>query len=217
VVSVTAPRTHPLDGPLVLALLGLLIPIFWWSALAPYDRLTWWLEVAPVLMGLVALGATYRGFPLTRLAYVLVFLHMVILLVGGHYTYARVPPFDWLRDAFDLSRNHYDRLGHLAQGFVPAIIAREILLRRGVLARPGWVGFLVVCVCLAISACYEFIEWWAALLTGAGATEFLATQGDVWDTQTDMFLAMIGALLALVLLARWHDREMARLVRAGHR
>lgn len=182
------------------------------SGIAPYDRGTWLLEIAPILVAVPILLATEKRFPLTALAYRLIFLHALILMLGGHYTYARVPLGFWVQELLDLSRNHYDRLGHLAQGFVPAIIARELLLRTSPL-RPGkWLFFLVTCTCLAISACYEFIEWWAALLGGAAATDFLGTQGDPWDTQWDMFLAVIGALTAQVILGRRHDRELRTLV-----
>jgi len=179
------------------------------SGIRPHDRLTWLLEVAPVLIGAAILVPTYRAFPLTPLVYRLLFVHALILMLGGHYTYAEVPLGFWVRDAFGLARNHYDRLGHLAQGFVPAILAREILLRRSPLRRGGWLFFLVTCVCLAVSACYEFIEWWAAALTGDTATAFLGTQGDPWDTQWDMFLALIGAVLSQLTLARYHDRQLA--------
>lgn len=182
-----------------------------WSAIAPRDRLTWWLEVAPVLIALPLLWRTYPAFPLSRLAYGLILLHAVVLMVGGHYTYAEMPWFNWLRDALHLARNHYDRLGHFVQGFVPAIMAREILLRTSPLRRGKWLFFLVCCVCLSISACYEFIEWWVALSSGSEAVAFLATQGDVWDTQWDMLLALIGAISAQLLLARVHDRSLARL------
>lgn len=182
------------------------------SGIAPYDRGTWLLEIAPILIAVPVLFITSKRFPLTALAYRLIFLHALILMLGGHYTYARVPLGFWVQDLLDLSRNHYDRLGHLAQGFVPAIIARELLLRTSPV-RPGkWLFFLVTCVCLAISACYEFIEWWAALLGGAAATDFLGTQGDPWDTQWDMFLAFVGALTAQVILGRRHDRELRVLV-----
>ena len=181
------------------------------SGIGPYERGTWWLEVAPVLIGVPLLLATGRRFPLTPLLYRLLFVHALILILGGHYTYARVPLGFWVQDLLDLSRNHYDRLGHLAQGFVPAILAREVLLRTSPL-RPGrWLFVLVTSVCLAFSAFYELIEWWAALLGGAGAESFLGTQGDVWDTQWDMFLALIGALSALLLLGRLHDRQLERL------
>ncbi len=182
-----------------------------WSAIQPLDRLTWLLEVLPALIAFAVLAATHAAFPLTPLAYWLILAHAVILMIGGHYTYAQVPLFNWLRDALDLSRNHYDRLGHLAQGFVPAVVAREILLRRSPLMRGRWLFFIVVCICLAISAVYEFIEWWVALAIGLDAEAFLGLQGDVWDTQTDMFLAMIGAIAALLSLGRRHDRQLRQL------
>jgi len=183
-----------------------------WSGYLPKDRFTWFLEVAPVLIALPLLLATYRPFPLTPLAYTLLALHGLILMIGGHYTYAEMPLFNWLRDAFELSRNHYDRLGHLAQGFVPAIVAREILLRRSPLQVGKWLFFLVTCVCLAISAGYELIEWRVAVSSGDEAVAFLATQGDVWDTQWDMFFALLGALSSQLLLSRWHDRQLATLL-----
>ena len=181
------------------------------SGMAPYDYATWLMEVTPILLAVPVLIATARRFPLTPLAYRLIFLHALILMVGGHYTYARVPVGFWIQDLFELSRNHYDRLGHLAQGFVPAIIARELVLRTSPLKPGKWLFFLVTSVCLAISACYEFVEWWAALLGGEAANDFLGTQGDVWDTQWDMFLAFVGAMLAQLLLARCHDLELRKL------
>ncbi len=203
-------NTRPVPTYLWLLLASLAATLLW-SGIGPKERGTWWLEVAPVLVGVPILIATYRRFPLTPLAYVLVWLHAIILMVGGHYTYAEVPLFDWIRDTFGLARNHYDRVGHLAQGFVPAILAREILLRTSPL-RPGkWLFFLVCCVCLAISALYELVEWWAALLTSPETgTAFLGTQGDVWDTQWDMFLALLGSILAQIGLAPTHDAQMAR-------
>jgi putative membrane protein len=164
-----------------------------------------------VLLAAPILAATFRRFPLTRLAYVLIALHAVVLMVGGHYTYAEVPLGFWVRDALHLARNHYDRLGHFMQGFVPAILVREVLLRKTPLRRGGWLFFLTTSVCLAISAVYEFIEWWSAVLGGGAADAFLGTQGDVWDTQWDMFLCLVGALTAQIVLARLHDRELARL------
>ncbi len=181
------------------------------SGIAPYDRATWWLEVAPVLIAAPLLIATARRFPLTPLLYTLIALHALILIVGGHYTYARVPLGFWMQEAFGFARNHYDRIGHFAQGFAPAILARELLLRLTPLRRGGWLVTLVTACCLAFSALYELLEWWTAILASDGATEFLATQGDPWDTQWDMFLALIGALTAQLLLARWHDRQLARL------
>jgi len=179
-----------------------------WSAWNPHDYPTWWLEVLPALVALLVLFATRKRFPLTPLAYWLILFHAVVLMVGGHYTYAEVPIGDWVRELSGGERNNYDKLGHFVQGFVPAIIARELLLRLRVISRRGWLSFLVICICLAISAFYELIEWWVALLSGKGAEAFLGTQGYVWDTQSDMFLALIGASLALLLLSRLHDRQL---------
>jgi putative membrane protein len=195
----------------VAVLLAATLAVLLWSGIAPYERGTWWMEVFPVLVGLPTLVVTYRRAPLSRLLYRLLFLHAVILMVGGHYTYARVPAGFWVQDLWSLARNPYDRLGHFAQGFVPAILAREVLLRASPVGRTKWLPFLVVCVCLAVSACYELIEWWAALLLGGAAESFLGTQGDVWDTQWDMFMALVGAIAALTLLAKVHDRSLADL------
>ncbi len=184
-----------------------------WSGIEPRERMVWWLEVAPVLIVVPLLVATAVRFPLTPLLYALIGVHAAILMLGGHYTYAQVPLGSWVQDLFQLSRNHYDRLGHFAQGFVPAIAAREMLLRTSPLAGSHWLPVLVVAMCLAISACYEFLEWWIALIAGVAADDFLATQGDVWDTQWDMFLAMTGAVVALITLSRAHDRALARLLR----
>jgi putative membrane protein len=183
------------------------------TGIAPHERATWSLEVAPVIVALPILFWTRKRFPLTSLAYGLIAAHAVILMVGGHYTYAQVPFGFWLQQVLDFSRNPYDRIGHFAQGFVPAIVAREILLRCTPLKSGGWLSFIVVAICLAISACYEFIEWWTALIAGEGATAFLGTQGDVWDTQWDMFMALIGATTSVLLLSRVHDRMLARLER----
>ncbi len=182
-----------------------------WSAVRPKDYLTWLLEVSPALIGIVILGATRRRFPLTTLAYALVLAHSVILMVGGHYTYAEVPLGEWLREAFDLERNNYDKLGHFAQGFAPAILARELFLRLQVVRGRGWLALLVACVCLAISAFYELIEWWVALLSEQAAESFLGTQGYAWDTQSDIAWALAGALLALLTCGRLHDRQLVRL------
>jgi putative membrane protein len=165
----------------------------------------------PFLVALPILIATYRRFPLTPLAYGLIFVHASILMIGGHYTYAEVPLGFWMRDTFGFARNHYDRIGHFAQGFVPAILAREVLIRRGVVRSRGWLFFLVTCVCLAISACYEFVEWGTAVASGSAADAFLGTQGDPWDTQWDMFFALIGAITAQVTVARLHDRQIAAI------
>jgi putative membrane protein len=193
-------------------LVGLTLLALAASGIQPYDRLTWVLETFPVMLGLPLAIATHRRFPLTPLVYRLLFVHGLILMLGGHYTYARVPAGFWLQEALDLARNHYDRLGHLAQGFVPALLAREILVRATPLRPGGWLFFLTTSVVLAISASYEFIEWGVALVMGMDADAFLATQGDVWDTQWDMFLALLGALAAQILLVRLHDRQLARLI-----
>lgn len=199
----------PRREPFVLLLLALFALVV--SGIGPKDRATWILEVAPVLIGAPILVATARRFPLTPLLYRLLFFHALVLVLGGHYTYAEVPLGEWAKEAFGFARNHYDRLGHVTQGFVPAILAREILLRRSPL-RPGvWLRLSVTSVCLAFSALYELIEWATALLSGEGATAFLGTQGDIWDTQWDMYLALCGALLAQALLSRLHDRQLARL------
>jgi len=182
-----------------------------WSAWNPHDYPTWWLEVVPALVALAALAATRSFFPLTPLAYWLILAHSVILMIGGHYTYAEVPLGEWVRELTDGTRNNYDKLGHLAQGFIPAIVIREVLVRNRVVARKGWLSLFVVSLCLAISALYELIEWWVALLSGEAAEAFLGTQGYVWDTQSDMFWALSGAVLALVLLSRFHDRQIARI------
>jgi putative membrane protein len=189
-------------------LLAAVAVVFVWSGWAPKDRLTWVLEVFPAVVAIPLLVATRRRFPFTALAYSLIAVHAVILMVGGRYTYAEVPLFNWIRDAFHLARNHYDRLGHLAQGFVPAIVAREVLIRKDVVRRRGWLFFLVTCVCLAISAVYELIEWSAAATSGSAADAFLGTQGDPWDTQKDMLCAGIGAVAAQLTLPRFHDRQI---------
>ncbi len=181
------------------------------SGIGPKDRATWWMEVAPVLIAVPILWATRRRFPLSPLLYGLIAVHAIVLCVGGHWTYAEVPLGFWFRDALGLARNHYDRLGHLMQGFVPALVARELLLRTSPLRPGGWLFTLVTAVALAISAIYEFIEWGAALLLGQGADAFLGMQGDPWDTQWDMFMAFLGAMLAQALVARLQDRQVARL------
>lgn len=189
-------------------LLALVGGVLLWSAIAPNDRMTWLMEVTWVLAAIPLLVVTRRRFPLTRLLYWLLAIHAVILIYGGQYTYAETPLGDWARDAFGLARNHYDRLGHFAQGFVPAILARELLLRLTPLRPGGWLFYLVCAACLSFSAFFEFIEWWAALVMGGDADAYLATQGDVWDTQWDMFLALCGSVIAQLLLARVHDRQL---------
>lgn len=195
-----------------LSSLFIFVAVFFiWSAIHPHDYFTWFLEVFPVLIAMPLLAVTRNKFPLTKLVYGLIAVHVVILLVGGHYTYAEMPLFSWLRDYYGWDRNYYDRLGHVAQGFVPAMIAREILLRTSPLKPGKWLFFIVVCVCLAMSAFYEFIEWWVALASGSDAVAFLATQGDVWDTQWDMFLAFSGAIFAQLLLTKVHMRQMRQM------
>ena len=191
----------------------LLVPFFAvlaWSGTSPHDRFTWFLEVAPALIGLAILTATWNRFRFTTLVYTLICLHCIILMIGGKYTYAEVPAFNWLRDTFGLARNYYDRVGHFAQGFVPAIVAREVLVRLQVVRGRGWLNGIVLAICLAFSAFYEFVEWWAAVATGDRADAFLGTQGDQWDTQWDMFMCTIGATLALLLLSGLHDRALAK-------
>jgi putative membrane protein len=200
-----APRSH-------LVLLALFLIVLVWSGIGPHDRFTWYLEVAPAVVGGIVLIAVYNQFRFTTLSYGLICLHAIVLCVGGHYTYAEMPLFNWLRDTFELSRNHYDRLGHFVQGFVPAIIAREVLLRTSPLRQGKWLAFLVICVCLSISAFYELIEWWVAVATGTAAEAFLGTQGDVWDSQWDMSLALAGAVVSLFLLSRRHDRALQKLI-----
>ena len=181
------------------------------SGVAPYERGTWVLEVAPAIIAAPVMLLTRKRFPLTTLLYVLVALHMAVLIGGGAYTYARVPLGFWMQDVMHLTRNPYDKIGHFMQGLVPAMVTREILLRRGYLTSRGMAAFLSGCVAMAISAFYELIEWWTALALGGGATDFLGTQGDPWDTQSDMFFALIGATVGVVLLRRWHDRQMAKI------
>jgi putative membrane protein len=202
-------KSDRLLSVLLAGVLGVLV----WSGWSPKDRLTWVLEVFPVVVVVPLLLATRRRFPLTTLVYSLIAVHATILMIGGRYTYAEVPLFNWIRDLFHLARNHYDRLGHFAQGFVPAIVAREILLRKTALRRGGWMFFLVTCVCLAISAFYELVEWSAAVTTGTAADAFLGTQGDPWDTQKDMLLAGIGAIVSQLTLASTHDRQLDSLAR----
>lgn len=196
-----------------IAWVGIFLAALIWSGIAPKDFYIWFLEVLPALIGAGVLVATRRRFPLTPLVYILILIHSLILMQGGHYTYAEEPFFNGLKEMFGWSRNNYDKLGHFAQGFVPAMVAREILLRKAVVRGRGWLHFLVVCVCLAISAFYELIEWWVAVLSSTGADAFLATQGYVWDTQSDMGFALLGAMLALVLLAGIHDSQLTELRR----
>jgi putative membrane protein len=200
--------------PLLLLIVGAVL--LGLSGIGPHDRTTWWLEVAPILIAVPILVATARRFPLTPLAYRLIFVHALVLMLGAHYTYAEVPVGFWMQRALGLARNHYDRIGHFVQGLVPAIVAREVLIRCSPVKAGRWLTFLVLSVCLAISALYELVEWWAALIGGEGADAFLGTQGDQWDTQWDMFLALLGAATALLLLSRLHDRQIARNEETSH-
>ena len=205
--------TPSLRSPGALAWGAVFLAVLAWSAIGPKDRLTWWLEVAPALGFFVVLAATRARFPLTPLLYVRLLGHSIVLIVGGHYTYAEVPLGEWVREWTDGTRNNYDKLGHFAQGFVPAMIARELFLRLGVVNGAGWRAFLIVAFCLGFSAFYELIEWWVALLSNEAAEAFLGTQGYAWDTQSDMAWAGFGAMLALATLGRWHDRQLAALSR----
>jgi putative membrane protein len=193
-----------------LVLLGSMVVLLVWSGIHPHDRFTWWLEVAPIFIGVPALVWLYPKLRLTPLTYTLLWLHCLILMLGGHYTYAQVPLGFWMERWFGFARNHYDRIGHFAQGFIPAMLAREIFIRRSPLAGSRWLPFMVICLCLAFSAFYELIEFWTALATGGAATDFLGTQGDPWDTQWDMMLALIGAIVSLLLLSQVQDRQLAR-------
>jgi putative membrane protein len=200
-----------LKQPATLAILGAAVGVvFMWSAIRPHDYFTWFLEVLPAVAGAAVLALTYKRFPFTTLVYVLIAAHAVILMVGGHYTYAQVPPFNWIRDTLGMMRNEYDRVGHFAQGFVPAMIAREVLLRRVGIERRGWLFTLVTAVCLAISALYEIFEWCVSAATGTAADAFLGMQGDPFDTQKGMATCLIGAVVAQLLLSRWHDAQLRR-------
>ena len=194
--------------PLLAMLTTTVAVVLVWSGIQPHDYFTWFLEVAPALIAFPILAFTRHRFPLTRTLYVLIAVHMVILMIGGHYTYAKVPPFDWLRDTFQLSRNHYDKVGHFAQGFIPVLVAREILLKTTRLEGGKMLTFLAMSVVLAMSAVYELVEWAAAFSTGEAANDFLGTQGDVWDTQKDMATCLVGSVVALILFSRRQDREL---------
>lgn len=191
--------------------LAIFFAVLIWSGISPKDQLTWFLEVAPAVIGLIVLVLTYKRFPLTALLYILILIHCVILMVGGHYTYAEVPLFDYFKEWFGFARNNYDKVGHFVQGFVPALIAREIIIRKNIIVKPFWQFFFIVCFCLAFSAFYELIEWWAAIAVGEDAEAFLGTQGYVWDTQSDMGLALLGAIVGLLTLSRFHDKQLIRL------
>lgn len=190
------------------------LSVLTWSAIEPADQLTWWMEVIPAIVGFIVLIMTRKRFPLTELVYFLILIHAIILMVGGHYTYAEVPLGDWLRDLVGGDRNNYDKLGHLAQGFIPVMIAREIMIRNKVVVVKGWLTFLLLSVVLAFSAFYELIEWWAALVSSEAAESFLGTQGYVWDTQSDMLWALCGAIVALLSLSKLHDQQINALTRS---
>jgi len=185
-----------------------------WSGINPKDYLTWALETAPAIIGLIILVATRRRFQLTQLTYCLILIHSIILMIGGHYTYAQEPVFNWLKEVLAWDRNNYDKLGHFAQGFVPAIIAREVIIRNQVVNSRRWLNFFVICICLAISAFYELIEWWVALVSEQATESFLGTQGYIWDTQSDMAFALLGAIFGLVSLSRLHDKQLSGLHKA---
>ena len=186
----------------------ILAGVFIWSAIEPRDRATWFLEVFPVIIGAIVLALTYRTFRLTPLLYVLILLHAIVLLVGGHYTYAEVPLFNDLKSLFGSERNNYDKIGHVMQGFVPAMIARELIIRLDIISKKQWRNFFIVCFVLALSAFYELLEWWVALVSEQAAEAFLGTQGYEWDTQSDMGYALIGAIAALALLSKLHDKQL---------
>ncbi|ULC59612.1 DUF2238 domain-containing protein [Flaviramulus sp. BrNp1-15] len=193
---------------LIYSLLILIILLFIWSAIKPFEYFTWFLEVSPAIIGILVLVFTFKKLRFTNLIYILIFVHCAILIVGGHYTYAEVPLFDWIQDVLNQQRNNYDKLGHFAQGFVPAMIARELLIRKEVINSDKWLNFIVVCIALAISATYEFIEWGVSLTTGEGGDSFLGTQGYIWDTQSDMLFAAIGSIVALILLSKVHNKQL---------
>ena len=182
-----------------------------WSGIKPHDYFTWFLEVVPALIGIIILFKTEKSFPLTRLVYILILVHSIILMIGGHYTYAEVPFFNTLKEMFDLSRNNYDKLGHFAQGFVPSMIAREILIQKKLINSKAWENYIIIAICLSFSAFYELIEWLVAISSGESADDFLGTQGDIWDTQTDMALALFGAIIALVSLSKMHNKQLDTL------
>ena len=196
---------------LIFWLLGGFFAVMLWSIIHPHDLFTWFLEATPALLALLILSLTYKRFRLSNLAYVLIWMHSIVLLIGAHYTYAEVPLFNWIRDTFHTQRNSYDGIGHFAQGFFPAIIAREILIRKTPLKRGFWLSFLTVCVVFAFSAFYELIEWWVSLATGSKGDAFLGSQGDIWDTQKDMLLCLIGSIVSLIFLSRTHDRSLQKL------
>ena len=186
--------------------------VFIWSALNPKDYFTWFLEVTPAFIALLVLVFTYNKFRFTSLVYTLILIHCIILMVGGHYTYAQVPAFDFIKEFFNQDRNNYDKLGHIAQGFIPAMIAREIIIRKNIISIEAWRNFFIVCFCLGFSAFYELIEWWVAILSNDSADDFLGTQGYIWDTQSDMAWALFGSILALLLLCKYHNKQLQNII-----
>ena len=185
--------------------------VFIWSAINPKDLFTWFLEVFPAMIAFVVLAITYKKFRLTPLVYTLILIHCIILMIGGHYTCAQVPAFDFIKEILDQERNDYDKLGHLAQGFIPAMIAREIIIRKNIISIEAWRNFFIVCFCLAFSAFYELIEWWIAVLSNEASNDFLGTQGYIWDTQSDMAWALLGAIIALIFLRKYHDEQLKKI------
>ena len=192
--------------------LFLYFSVFFWSAINPKDYFTWFLEVFPAIIALMVLIFTYRKFKLTTFIYSLILIHCVILMIGGHYTYAQVPAFDFIKEFFHQDRNNYDKLGHFAQGFIPAMIVREILIRKEIINSESWRNFFIICFCLAFSAFYELVEWWVAILSEDASDDFLGTQGYIWDTQSDMAWALFGSIIALVLLRKFHDKELKKII-----
>lgn len=187
-----------------------------WSGYQPYEAGLWFLEVGICLAAVIVLMTTFKRFRFTDMTYIFILIHLIILFVGAHYSYARVPLFDWVKEIFDQDRNNYDKVGHFAQGFIPAMVARELLIRLDVVRKKGWIPFFVICICLAISAFYELIEWWTAVLSGDGAEDFLGTQGYVWDTQSDMFCAMIGAICMLIFFSRIQDKQISKMAHSDY-
>jgi putative membrane protein len=197
----------------LLLMLVVFFAVLTWSGIHPYDRFTWLLEMSPAAGALILLALTYRRFEFTTMTYFLILIHCIILMIGGKYTYAEVPLFNWLRDTYGLARNSYDGVGHFAQGFIPAIVSREILLRTSPLKRGRWLFFIAICIVLALSAFYELVEWWVSIATGSAGDSFLGTQGDVWDTQKDMGVCLLGSIVSLITLSGLHDKALAKL---GH-
>lgn len=200
-----------LKSPLAMLWILIFTAVLLWSGVNPKDQFTWFLEVLPALIGALLLLVTYKSFPLTTLLYLMILIHCIILMIGGHYTYAEVPLFDTIAELMGSERNNYDKVGHFAQGFIPALLAREILIRHMVVNSKAWLNVIIVCICLAFSAFYELIEWWVALATGEDAEAFLGTQGYVWDTQSDMAIALLGAIICLIILPKFHDKQLAKV------